>query len=391
MNNHLLNNEIQNFINTNLNEDPIQLILKGSSFFEISIQEIVEQIVSKKKCKKKLPTWFQTKRIYYPNKLNIEQTSSEITANYKAKLVSGNSLIDITGGFGVDCFAFAEMFTEVTHCEINTELSEIVSHNYKQLEVKNIKTIAKDGLEYLNENNKEFDWIYADPSRRDESKEKVFLLKDCSPNISENLDFLFSYSDNLLLKLSPILDISSSIKELKCVKEIHVIAVQNEVKELLFILENNYNGVIKIKAIHIKNNDIEILESIFNSSPNSTFSLPKTYLYEPNSAILKAGIFNEASHHLNINKLHNNSHLYTYNELIIFPGRRFKINGISTYDKKILKKLIPNKKANITVRNFPETVAQIRKKTGIKDGGDTYLFFTTDINNKHVVLICEKV
>ena len=391
MNTTILNSDIQDFINANLNEDPIQLILKGSSFFETSIQEIAEQIISKKKCKKKLPTWFQTKKIYYPNKLNIEQTSSEISANYKANLLSGNSLIDITGGFGVDCFAFAEKFKEVTHCEINTQLSEIAAYNYKQLDIKNIKTVAKDGLEYLKENKKKFDWIYTDPSRRNESKGKVFLLKDCVPDIPENIDLLFSYSNNILLKLSPILDITSSINELKFVKEIHVVAVQNEVKELLFILKKNYIGAIKIKAVNIKNNDIETLESIFNSSSNSTYSLPKTYLYEPNSAILKTGLFNEVSHQLSIGKIHNNSHLYTSNKLILFPGRKFEIKYISSYDKKSLKKLIPNKKANVTVRNFPETVAQIRKKTGIKEGGNIYLFFTTDINNKHIVLVCKKV
>ncbi len=388
---NLLNNDVQKFINQSINKDSTKLILKGSPFPEINIQNIVEQIIAKKKCKKKLPTWFKTDKIYYPNKLNIEQTSSEITAKYKANLISGDSLIDITGGFGVDSFAFAKKFNEISHCEINTELSKIVAYNYKQLGVKNIKTIADDGLDYLKKINQKFDWIYADPSRRNDTKGKVFLLKDCLPNIPKYLDLLFQYSNQILLKISPLLDITATIKELKFVKEIHVVAINNEVKELLFILQKNYNNEIKIKTVNIKKDNIETFNSLFNSPSDVTFSLPKTYLYEPNSAILKAGFFNEVSHQIKIYKLHNNSHLYTSNNLIPFPGRRFKIIQNSSYDKKLLKKIIPNQKANITTRNFPQTVAQIRKKTGFKDGGDTYLFFTTDLNNKHIILICVKV
>ena len=388
---NLLNNDVQKFINQSINKDSTKLILKGSPFPEINIQKIVEQIIAKKKCEKKLPTWFKTDKIYYPNKLNIEQTSSEITAKYKANLISGDSLIDITGGFGVDSFAFAKKFNEISHCEINTELSKIVAYNYKQLGVKNIKTIADDGLDYLKKINQKFDWIYADPSRRNDTKGKVFLLKDCLPNIPKYLDLLFQYSNQILLKISPLLDITATIKELKFVKEIHVVAINNEVKELLFILQKNYNNEIKIKTVNIKKDNIETFNSLFNSPSDVTFSLPKTYLYEPNSAILKAGFFNEVSHQIKIYKLHNNSHLYTSNNLIPFPGRRFKIIQNSSYDKKLLKKIIPNQKANITTRNFPQTVAQIRKKTGFKDGGDTYLFFTTDLNNKHIILICVKV
>jgi len=387
----LLNNDIQNFIQQNLNEDPTRLILKGSTFQGITIQEIVEQIISKKKCQKKLPTWFSTKEIYYPNKLNIEQTSSEITANYKANLIAGKELIDITGGFGVDCFAFADKFKEVTHCEINEELSKIVKHNYGKLKIKNIETKAINGIKYLENSKKRYSWIYADPSRRDESKGKVFLLEDSLPNIPKNLDFLFKYTDNILLKLSPILDITASINELKFIKEIHVVAIKNEVKELLFILNKGHQNTIQIKTINIKNNGDEKFESKINSTNISTYSLPQKYLYEPNNAILKTGLFNEISHQLNIFKLHNNSHLYTFNDLIIFPGRRFEIKKIINYDKKKIKKLLTSNKANITTRNFPDTVAQIRKKTGIKDGGIDYLFFTTNSNNKLIVLLCVKV
>ena len=190
MNINILNKEVQDFINRNLKSDITKLILKGSPFDDVSIQEIAEQIVSKNKCEVKLPTWFNQKNSYYPNKLNIEQTSSEITANYKANLVSGKTLIDITGGFGVDSYYFSEKIVDVTYCEINEELVDIVSYNLKLLTINNISINSINGLTFLEKNNKIFDWIYADPSRRNDAKEKVFLLNDCEPNIPKYINFL---------------------------------------------------------------------------------------------------------------------------------------------------------------------------------------------------------
>lgn len=391
MNINILNKEVQQFINGNLKSDVTKLILKGSPFPTVSIQEIAEQLIAKNKCKKKLPTWFSTENIYYPNKLNIEQTSSEITANYKSELVSGNSLIDITGGFGVDCYYFSQKVSTVTYCEINEDLSNIVTYNLKQFNKKNIKTHIGDGLSFLRKSEKKFDWIYADPSRRNDTKGKVFLLEDCLPNIPEDLNLLFEKTDNILLKISPFLDITSAINELKFVKEIHIVAIENEVKELLFILEKNYIQDITIQTINFNKVNQQQFSFNFGHANSATFSEPKTYLYEPNAAILKAGAFQQISSQLKIDKLHLHSHLYTSTNLIEFPGRSFKIKHCISYNKKQLKKLIPSKKANITTRNFPETVDQIRKKTNINDGGNIYLFFTTDINNKHIVLICEKV
>lgn len=390
MNQEILNKEVQQFINDNLNSDVTKLILKGSPFKEVSIQEIAAQIMAKNSCEKKLPTWFNAENIYYPNKLNIEQTSSEITSNYKSYLVSGDTLIDITGGFGVDAYFFSQKVKSATHCEINEELSAMVTHNLKRLQVKNIATHLGDGIEFLEKYQGKFDWIYADPSRRNDAKGKVFLLEDCLPNIPKNLNLLFKKTDNILLKVSPILDITSALNELQFVKEIHVVAIENEVKELLFLLEKNYTKNIQVKTINIAKNNTQKFDFNLNETSTAIFSEPKKYVYEPNAAILKSGAFLQVSEKLNIAKLHQNSHLYTSNHLIDFPGRRFEIKHCISYGKKQLIQLIPSKKANIATRNFPETVAQIRKKTGLKDGGNEYLFFTTDINNKHLVLICEK-
>ena len=237
MNYSILNIDIQGFIKNNKDSDISTLLLKGIPFKDVNANELIEQIEARKKSEFKLPKWFNTDNIYYPNKLNIEQTSSEITARYKSNLMYGNTIIDITGGFGVDCFYFSKQFENVTYCEINESLSEIVNYNNKILDVENIETLNTDGVTYLNTSKKQFDWIYADPSRRHDSKGKVCFLHDCLPNIPENLDILFDYSNNIIIKTSPLLDISIGIDELKYVKSIHIIAVNNEVKELLWILK----------------------------------------------------------------------------------------------------------------------------------------------------------
>ncbi|WP_136481246.1 THUMP-like domain-containing protein [Cognatitamlana onchidii] len=384
----LLNTEIQNFINQNLESDISKLILKGAPFPKVDIKSIVEQIEAKKRCRSKLPTWFTTKNIFYPNRLNIEQTSSEISANYKAKLINGHSIIDITGGFGVDCFYFSKYFKTVKHCEINPSLSDIVTHNFTQLGVKNIETICSNGLEYLEQSNKEFDWIYIDPSRRHDTKGKVFFLKDCLPNVPKHLRFLFSKTKNIAIKTSPLLDLSVGIEELNFVKTIHIIAIKNEVKELLWILEKDYVGPIGIETANIKNDSTEHFSTLFKKKPffPLDYELPKSFLYEPNAAIMKAGAFDVIPEQLQVNKLHKHTHLYSSDTLMAFPGRRFKIENVIPYHKKNMKHLNINK-ANITTRNFPESVQVIRKKFKIKDGGSTYLFFCTNMNDEKIVLI----
>ncbi len=387
----ILSTEIQLFINKEKSNKITDIILKGSPFEGVSIQDLANQIASKQKSEYKLPTWYHCENIYYPQKISIEQTSSEVTAKYKSDLILGKSIIDITGGFGVDCYYFSKVFDKVIHCEINEELSEIVKHNNTVLGVNNIETIAQNGIEFLKNTNQKFDYIYIDPSRRNDVKGKVFLLKDCLPNVPEHLDLLFSKSDKILIKNSPMLDISSGINELKFVKEITVVAVNNEVKELLFLLEKNYENNIKIKTINISKKGNQTFDFEYKSNSIPKYSLPLNYLYEPNVAILKSGGFNQLSEQLSVAKLHQHSHLYTSENLIDFTGRCFKIQEVMSYDKKRLKKLIPNKKANITTRNFPKSVAQIRKETGLKDGGDLYLFFTKNIDDKNIVIVCKTI
>tara|TARA_B100000787_G_scaffold48325_1_gene34747 strand:+ start:32271 stop:33446 length:1176 start_codon:yes stop_codon:yes gene_type:complete len=391
LNERILHQDIQAYINNHLKSDIHTLILKGIPFEGITVQEIANQINCKQKSEKKLPSWFLTKNIYYPSKVSIEQTSSEIAAEYKSTLISGKNIIDLTGGFGVDSYYFSKSFHKVIHCEINKNLSKISEYNFKQLGVENIDIIGENGIEYLQKTNEVFDVIYIDPSRRNDVKEKVFLLKDCEPNIPKNIDLLLKKTDIILIKNSPILDITSAINELKFVKEIHVVAINNDVKELLYLIEKGHKSDVQINTINFTKKNNQKFNFTYNKKTVSSYQKPLEYLYEPNSAILKSGGFHEISNHLNIFKLHQHSHLYTSQKRIKFPGREFKILDVLSCDKKKILKLIPDKKANITTRNFHKTVAQIRKELKIKDGGKKFLFFTTNIENKFICIHCEKL
>ena len=392
MNKHILNTGVQDFINNNLNTDIVSVLLKKSDFNTISSQELAEQIEAKNKCKYKLPSWYKTKKIYYPNKLNIEQCSSEFTAEYKAQIVGGKSLVDLTGGFGVDSFYFSKKIEQVFHCEINKNLSKIVAYNFHVFGVNNTQVIPLDGLDFLKSSKEVYDWIYVDPSRRSTSKGKVFLLSDCTPDIIAHLELLFKKSKNILLKTSPLLDISSGIKQLKNIKEVHVVAVNNEVKELLWVLQSDFKNEVSVKTINLKKGLKETYDFTWSEERRTslTFIKPQNFLYEPNAAILKAGAFKLIAKDFKVGKLNLHSHLYTSEELVKFPGRSFKIENVIDYNKMELNKL-SGTKANITVRNFPESVQNIRKRFKIKDGGDDYLFFTTINKNQFKVIKCARI
>ncbi|MBF7092415.1 class I SAM-dependent methyltransferase [Flavobacterium sp. ALJ2] len=392
MNLALLHHSVQDFINKKVNESISKLALQKNPFPEIEWIAILNQIEAKTKAKDKLPTWFTTENILYPSKISVEQTSSEKTAQYKASLVSGDSLIDLTGGFGVDDYYFSKKIKNVAHCEISPDLSAIVQHNFKQLNINNYICYPEDSFEVLKKLNKKWDWIYIDPSRRNDAKGKVFMLKDCLPNVPHLLDFYFEYSNSILIKTAPLLDISAGLSELKNVKNIHIIAVENEVKELLWEIHKGYSGNITLSTANILKDKTESFEFTLNEEPEFvSYSLPHKYLYEPNGAIMKSGGFDEVSSFYKIDKLHKHSHLYTSDELIAFPGRIFEIKEAISYTKNEMKLHLSNQQANITTRNFPDNVETIRKKWKIKDGGNLYCFFTTDRNNNKIVLICKKI
>ncbi len=388
----LLQPEIQDFIYRHPEQSGAGLVLRASQFPSWPIKEVAQQLDAKQKAKHKLPTWYNARNIIYPTPLSVEQSSSEKTATYKASLVSGKSLIDITGGMGVDSLAFSNLVKNITYCELNPELVEVTKHNFKTLRVTNISCFAGNGIEVLKSSENKYDWIYVDPARRDANQNKVHFLADCEPNVVEHLQLFFTKTNNILIKTSPLLDIKQAIRDLEHVKEVHIVSLQNECKEVLYLLDKNFEGEPNIHTININPTNSEEFSFTYQEEEKAVeYSLPKKYIYEPNSSILKAGGFKFIAHKYNLFKLHINSHLYTSDILLEdFPGRKFELVAESNLNKKEIKKLIPNGKANITTRNYPSTVAEIRKKTNLKEGGEVYLFCTTLVNNKKTGLICRK-
>ncbi|MGC6284890.1 MAG: class I SAM-dependent methyltransferase [Polaribacter sp.] len=387
----ILASKVQQFIKENYKKDIPSLVLKGSPFSHIPIEELLQQIESKRKAEKKLPYWFSNDGIVYPKKISLEQCSSESTAEYKASIVSGNSLIDVTGGFGIDTYYFSKQFKEVTYCEINEELAAVVEHNLKQLKVDNVSIKATNGIRYLKEVDEPFDVLFVDPSRRDDVKGKVFLLKDCVPYLPPKIPFLLSKAKTLLIKVSPLLDLSQTIKELQFVSEIHIVAVNNEVKELLFVVTKDSDAAIQIQTVNFQHGTVQQFGFEYGESPYSNYEMPQRYLYEPNAAVLKSGGFHHLTHTYEVFKLQEHSHLYTSETLLDFPGRAFEIDAVFPYDKKKITKHLEERKANITTRNFPKSVAQIRKELKLKDGGKIYLFFTKNMKQKLICLVCKKL
>lgn len=393
MNHSILTSEVQQFLTENAKVSPAQVALKKSPYDGVNSSELAEQIDSCQRLKTKLPHWIVAENIFFPPRQNSEQCSSEETAIYKANLVGGKSAIDLTGGFGVDVWAISQRFDTVDYCEMNSQLFPIVEHNFKQLQCANVECHLGDGLETLNNSKKEkYDLIYLDPARRDEHNRKMVSFADCVPDVVAHRELLFQYSDKVMLKASPMMDISIALDELDGVKEVHVVALKNECKELLFILEKGYSGEADIICVNLPQSPSFAFSRHNEQECQASLKMPSTYLYEPNTAILKAGAFNIVSEKLKIDKLHSSTHLYTSEVLIEdFPGKIYRINHNLEYNKKAIARQLPEKKANIKTYNFTHSPEQVKKKIGLKDGGGIYLFCVKTMDEKYRVLCTEKV
>lgn len=376
----ILNPEIQNFINANLKADLHSLLLKKSPFPEISILEIVEQIKGKNVAAKKFPFLLKENIIFPPN-LNLEQSSSEQTSKYKSQLFSGEKFVDLTSGFGIDAYFLSENFTEITLVEKNAELLKIVAHNWKILNKK--ANFKNENLEdFLDKNVKKMDLIYLDPARRDFQKKKVFLLEDLSPNILEIQEKLLEISNQALIKLSPLIDLSYLISVLKNLQSIYIIAVKNEVKEIAVVLNSKKNEEnVNCICTNLESEDADFKFNFEEEKKiNPQFSHVLKYLYIPNNSVLKSGGFNSVSLQFNLKKLHPNSHFYTSNEkLDNFPGRILRVEII---DSKSIKK---GEFYNIISKNHPLKPEEIKKKYKIKDGGNHYLIFSQTLKSKIIL------
>lgn len=374
MNTHILTPDVQDFINKHLHDDVHKIAMSKSLFEGIEGKELANQILSKKKSQKKLPTWFNTSLIYFPAVLSIEQTSSEVTAAYKSSLTVGDTLIDLTAGFGVDSYYFSKKMKSTVHCEINEELLQIAAYNAGILGQYNTQFINIDGLQFLKDNDTHFDTIYIDPVRRGATG-KVFMLKDCSPNVVENADLLLQKSRRVIIKTAPMLDITAGLKELNNVSEVQIVSVRNEVKELLWILEKDSKPSIKITAVTI--ND-QVKTFSFEKDEDHDQDLlgpePYSFLYEPDAALLKSGAFDLIAKRYELKKLHAQTQLYASNLITTsFPGRIFKITRIlSPGELKKDKQLT----GNVIVRNYRDTPENLIKKFKIKSADSRFLIFT---------------
>lgn len=389
------------FIHDHLTDDVSQLMLRAHPV-GVDVRKLAGQVLARQKARDKLPTWYSNGDVLFPPALSVEQASSERTAHYKASLVGGQRLFDLTGGMGVDAWAFAQRVEQVTYVEHQPDLAELATHNLSALGVTNVAVRAGDGLAVVNQRTQPADWIYLDPHRRDGQGGKVVRLDDCEPDVSraDVLASLLAKTIHILLKTSPLIDIDATVRQLtgatdSTVVAVHVVAVQGEVKEVLFVLKKFTDPVAAI-VIHAVNllTDKTVRLSFSRDEERAAdvpFGGPQRYLYEPNAAVLKAGAFRLVASRFGLTKLAPNSHLYTSSACRAdFPGRVFICETSIKPDRKTVQAAVPTMKANLTVRNFPQSVAELRKKLGLQEGGDAYLFATTLLNGDKRLLICRK-
>ncbi|MGL4632166.1 MAG: THUMP-like domain-containing protein [Leadbetterella sp.] len=341
-----------------------------------------------------MPHWLDFD-LLAPPKVSSEQASSFATAQYKASLIKKNStLLDMTGGLGIDSFAFAKECSSLIHNEMNIGLSEVVKENFKRLRVKNVHFTNFKAEEYPFLSV--FDTIYIDPARRDESQSKVFKIEDCSPNMVALLPTILEHSDQILLKLSPLLDLKACLQRLHSVAEIHIVSLKNEVKELLFVIKKSISIEVIPRILCLDLGEKEMKKYSFDLDQESKsipiLGSPKRFLYEPMASIYKAGAFKSIAIEFNLQKLSPNSHLYFSDQLISnFPGKIFETLHILQPNKKEIISSIDGKNAHVVVRNYPKNSEEIKKEMGLIEKGDHYLFFTEDNTKKKMVLHCKKI
>lgn len=366
-------NKIRAFVAENKETDLHSLLLKKSPFPEVSMQELVQQIKGRKVAEKKFP-FLNNDDVIFPPNLNLEQASSQDTAEFKAQFFKGKMFIDLTCGFGIDAFFLSQNFEKITLIEQNAELLEIVKHNWKVLG-RNANFINQKLENFLENNQEKFDLIYLDPARRDNNNRKVFLLEDLSPNMVEIQEKLSEISDEILVKLSPLIDLQHLVSSLNNISKIWIIAVKNEVKEVLIHIKKTEEEP-EISCINLQNSEPEFNFKL-NSEKHciSEFSEPKKYIFIPNNSVLKSGAFNLVSEKFGLKKLHQNTHIYTSETIVEnFPGRIFEVEEMNA------KEIKKGEQFNIITKNFPLKPEEIKKKYKIKDGGNQYLIAVKSIS-----------
>lgn len=400
LNNLKSNDEFHKFIINNSNAETTKLRLKKFRDLNFDVNFAILQIDCKKRIKKKLPEIYSYQNFFFPNTLSTEQCTAEEIAKFHASLLGNNeSILDMTAGLCIDSYYISKSVKEVTALEINPDVAIVSSHNMSEF-TNNVTVLNCDCIDFVKNNTKQYSSIFIDPARRGENNKRLFSLSDCTPNILDLIPYLTKISKNLYIKASTMLDITQSIKELHYnVTDTWVIGINNECKEVLFkVALNNTSPVIsRIHTINFENTTIQKLS--LSSNDKSTLSKyycelkDAIYLYEPNSCIMKAGIFASLEDKFCLTAISHNSHLFISQHFTDdFPGRKFKILELIPFKNteiKNIKKIHPQ--INVSVRNFKLTAEELKKKLKVQDGGDKYLFGTTDKNNNALLLICEKV
>lgn len=389
------------FIDSHRGDDVRTLALQAKKYPAVDMAEAVVQIAGYQIAEKKVPLWAQTAGIRYPQHLSMEQCSSEVTARYKASLVSGDTLTDLTAGWGVDCSFLARNFRCADYVERQETLCRIAAHNFPLLGLPHVRIHCADAVEYL-QSMEPVDCLFLDPARRDSHGGKTVAIAECEPDVCRLEPLLVEKGKTVMIKLSPMLDMASALRDLQYVRRIHVVSVNNECKELIILLrkvpdeEEAAADEVIISCEQVVNNSVhQHFQFTFSEEKSAGCPLAESvgnYLYEPGAALLKAGPYRLLATRYGVEKLHPNSHLYTSSGLVDFPGRRFRVIAVSGFGKKDLKVLLEGvEKANLTVRNFPSSVAELRKKLKLKEGGDIYLFATTLASGEKVLIRGEKV
>ncbi|AWW30409.1 class I SAM-dependent methyltransferase [Echinicola strongylocentroti] len=374
--------ELFQFVQDHLSEDPAQLLLRHKVSGALDVKEAAVQIAARQKSRRKLPQWIANPSVIFPPTVSLEQCSSEETAIFKRRFVDGERLLDLTGGFGVDSYYLGEGFAEVTYVERQEKLAGIARHNFSALgkHSSQYKVVCGDAIDFLTSVNGQVDWAYLDPARRGEGNQKLYKLSDCEPDIVENWELLTRKAQNIMVKASPMLDIKEALRELPALSEVHVVAVKNEVKELLLIWRSGEKGSRDITAWDLPAKASFAFSLEKEEVEKSSFSLPDNYLVLPSAAILKAGAFKSFGNHYQLKKLHPHTHLYTTSELAESTGilgRIFEIQEEVKMDKKTLRKLFPSGQVNVITRNYTMKPDIIKKKFRLKDGGEDYLVACT--------------
>lgn len=386
-----MNEATREFIRIHADEDVRQLAFLGKKNPEVDMAYALDQIAGRQKARVKIPSWASIDGIVYPPHISMEQCSSEQTARYKARIAgNGEKIVDLTAGFGVDMAFMSAGFKQAVHVEMQPQLCAISSENYKHLGLNHVQVVCSDGVGYLHQ-MEHADLIFIDPARRDQHGARTYGIADCTPNVLEIIDEMLQKADRVMIKLSPMLDWQKTVADVGNVSQVHIVSVGNECKELLLEVKKGKDEKVKVFCV----NDDQVFSyeigelHPFTLSPLHSF----TFLYEPNASVMKAGCFNLISHRFGITQPDANSHLFLSDKLVEgFPGRGFVIERVSTMNKRELKEALAGiDKANVAVRNFPLSVADLRKRLKLKDGGDVYIFATTDAKKGHLVMVCRKI